>query len=110
MRHPVKGLCGRCNQRRFLKGDLEFDALLLHGHRNQKGSFIGGAGAIEQSQMRLHIPLCRQCYRVLSSKGPPQIHLSSRGLTVRLTRKQTEAWARKREKEQAEIDREMEGY
>lgn len=108
---PGYGNCGRCGNNRILKGDFTFDVMMLHGHKCKTGAFMGGAGAIEQSRMTLSVALCRHCYRVLMAKGQPQVHLASRGVTERLTRKQAEALARKRMRELAkqEAERETEG-
>lgn len=94
--YGAQGLCGRCAKNRMLKGDLTVDAMLLHGHQCKSGAFMGGAGAIEQSRLTIRIPLCGHCYRILTAKGAPQVHLVSRGVEPRLTRKQALTAARKR--------------
>lgn len=93
--HPKRGICTFCQKTRLLVADLGVDAMLIATGSVRLSLTGGNAHATHHHCMSFKHPLCRSCTKRMTHHGPPIVNLASRGVTKRLTRKQTVTAAKK---------------
>lgn len=95
----TRDYCGHCKKSRVIAGDLGIDVYAVH--------------APLHSMMQILVPLCRHCWRRITSgafKKDLPVCLSSRGFKRRPTLRQRQAAARAEARRASRAVRELRGF